>query len=94
VLDLSDAELLAVVRRDLADYLGGDPRPDFVHVIRHDYAIPQYTLGHLERLAAIDRALDAVPGLMLTGNGFRGIALNSCVAEARALASRLARTSP
>ncbi len=94
VLALSDSELLAAVRRDLAGYLGGDPQPDFAHVIRHSYAIPQYTLGHLKRLADIDGALGAVPGLMLTGNGLRGIALNSCVAEARALASRLAHDSP
>lgn len=93
VLDLTDSDLLSVVRRDLADYLGGDPEPEFVHVIRHSYAIPQYTLGHLERLAAIDTALAAVPGLVLTGNGLRGIALNSCVAEARALAARIARTA-
>ncbi|MFZ5787960.1 MAG: protoporphyrinogen oxidase, partial [Acidobacteriota bacterium] len=92
VVDLSDADLVAAARRDLSDYLGGDPRPDFVRVIRHPYAIPQYTLGHLERLAAIDAALAGLPGLTLTGNGFRGIALNACVTEARALASRFART--
>jgi oxygen-dependent protoporphyrinogen oxidase len=89
---LPDADLLSLVRRELASLLGGDPEPEFVHIIRHDYAIPQYTLGHGERLAALDRATEATPGLVLTGNGLRGIALNSCVAEAKRIALTLAQS--
>ncbi len=89
-LDLSDGEMLALVRRELDHFLGGDPEPDFVRVIRHDYGIPQYTLGHLARLEEIERAAAAVPGLHLLGNGFHGIAANACVVEAERVAGLVA----
>ena len=86
---LSDEETLAVVRAELDRYLGGDPEPDFVRIIRHEYGIPQYTLGHPARVAEVDRAAAAVPGLHLLGNGLRGIAANACVAEAVKVAGRI-----
>jgi oxygen-dependent protoporphyrinogen oxidase len=91
LLDVDDHELVRLVRRELAALLGGDPEPCMVRVVRHDEAIPQYTLGHLERLAAVDAAAAAVPRLYLLGNGLRGIAANACVSDARAAAARLAR---
>ena len=89
-LDLPDGELLALLRRELDHFLGGDPDPDFVRVIRHDYGIPQYTLGHLARLDEIERAAAAIPGLHLLGNGFHGIAANACVIEAEKSAALVA----
>ena len=55
------------------------PLPDFVRIFRHQRAIPQYVVGHAERLAAIDERLKAHAGLILTGNAFFGIGLNDCV---------------
>ena len=48
-------------------------------IFRHQRAIPQYVVGHAERLVAIDERLKALPGLILTGNAFFGIGLNDCV---------------
>ena len=59
-------------------------------VIRHHEGIPQYTVGHLERLAAIDTELARLPGLHLNGHGYRGVGINHVIANARALADRLA----
>ena len=89
VLALADDEMLAVVRRALDRYLGGDPEPDFVRIIRHEQGIPQYTLGHLARLAEIEAAAAAVPGLHILGNGLHGIAANTCVVEAARVAGRI-----
>jgi oxygen-dependent protoporphyrinogen oxidase len=89
VLALSDEEMVALVRRELDRYLGGDPEPDFVRIIRHQYGIPQYTLGHPGRVAEIEAAVAAVPGLHVLGNGLRGIAANSCVVEAGRAAARI-----
>jgi protoporphyrinogen/coproporphyrinogen III oxidase len=89
ILALSDGELLEIVQHEHAELLGGTPEPSFLHVIRHRDAIPQYVLGHLERLETVFRAAGEHPGLLLLGNGYRGIALNSCVAEAKHLAPRL-----
>jgi len=86
---LKDPQLLSLVRRELDLLLGGDPQPDLVHIVRHAEAIPQYTLGHTSRVAAIQRGTAAVPGLYLLGNGYGGVAVNACVAEATRLAQQL-----
>jgi oxygen-dependent protoporphyrinogen oxidase len=84
----SDDELLATVRAELSRHLGGNQAPDFARVIRHQEAISQYTLGHLDRLRVIGGEAGRHPGLALLGNGYRGIAVNSCIAEARKAAAR------
>jgi oxygen-dependent protoporphyrinogen oxidase len=79
---LSDEEVEARVRQDLAVTMGIDTAPEFVRVFRHPQAIPQYTVGHGKRLQALEESLKAHPGLILTGNSYRGIGLNDCVAAA------------
>lgn len=79
---LSDDEVVARVRQDLTLTMGIDSAPEFVRVFRHPQAIPQYTVGHGARLAALEELLRAHPGLILTGNSYRGIGLNDCVAAA------------
>ncbi len=79
---LSDDEVVARVRKDLALTMGIDAAPEFVRVFRHPQAIPQYTVGHGNRLQKLESVLRAHPGLILTGNSYRGIGLNDCVAAA------------
>jgi oxygen-dependent protoporphyrinogen oxidase len=86
---LDDAELLAVVRRDLQSTMGLSADPDFVRIFRHPLGIPQYVVGHLDRLDRISERLARLPGLHLAGNGYRGVAINSCVAEAGPIAERV-----
>ncbi|PYR69143.1 MAG: protoporphyrinogen oxidase, partial [Acidobacteria bacterium] len=50
----------------------------------------QYEVGHLERLAAIEGYLARVPGLFVTGSGFRSIGIPDCVADGRETAGRAA----
>ncbi len=85
-LQLSDEELVTASRRDLEHCMGVRARPYTQTIVRHTRGIPQYTLGHSERLAAIERRLVGHPGLWLYGNSYRGVAVNSCIAEAPALA--------
>jgi oxygen-dependent protoporphyrinogen oxidase len=80
---LSDEEVVARVRRDLQATMGITAEPSFVRVFRHEQAIPQYTVGHGKRLDALDGLLGRHPGLILTGNSYRGIGLNDCVAAAQ-----------
>ncbi|MEI6207049.1 MAG: protoporphyrinogen oxidase [Desulfuromonadales bacterium] len=79
---LSDDEVVARVRRDLRLTMGIDAEPEFIRVFRHPQAIPQYTVGHGKRLQALEELLKAHQGLILTGNSYRGIGLNDCVAAA------------
>ena len=80
---LSDDEVARRVRRDLKATMGIDAEPSFIRIFRHPHAIPQYTVGHGKRLEALDERLKAHPGLILTGNSYRGIGLNDCVAAAQ-----------
>lgn len=82
-IKLSDDEVVARVRRDLRATMGIDAEPSFVRVFRHEQAIPQYTVGHGKRLDALADLLKKHPGLILTGNSYRGIGLNDCVAAAQ-----------
>jgi len=86
---LPDEQLLSRVLSDLRDILGLDADPDFVSIYRHEKAIPQYLVGHAANLAVIDRQLEAFPGLVLTGNAFRGVSLNDCVLNASRTAEQL-----
>ncbi len=80
---LSDDEVTARVRQDLKATMNIDAEPSFVRIFRHPQAIPQYTVGHGKRLDALDELLKQHPGLILTGNSYRGIGLNDCVAAAQ-----------
>ncbi|MBI3410813.1 MAG: protoporphyrinogen oxidase [Planctomycetes bacterium] len=89
VLTWDDAKLLDAVRNELRLAQGIVAAPIFHKIIRWDRAIPQYHVGHLERLERIDRRLTEHPGLFLAGNAYRGVALNDCTEEAGILAQRI-----
>jgi len=78
-LRLSDQELLALVRQELRDVLGVTAAPVLHRIHRWPDAMPQYTLGHLDRLALIDQRLAAHPGLFLAGAAYRGVGIPDCI---------------
>jgi oxygen-dependent protoporphyrinogen oxidase len=86
---LGDDEAIGLARRDLRVTMGVTADPQMTHVIRHHDGIPQYTVGHLDRVATIDAALARLPGLHLTGHAYGGVGINHVIANARALADRL-----
>ncbi|MBI3911944.1 MAG: protoporphyrinogen oxidase [Armatimonadetes bacterium] len=72
---LDDEALLAAVREELRIYLGVRQPPLFTTVARHPRAMPHYPVGHLERVAEIERRLERWPGLTLAGNAYHGIGI-------------------
>jgi oxygen-dependent protoporphyrinogen oxidase len=86
---LDDTSLLDVVAAELHAVMGIDVPPDFVRIIRHTTGIPQYTVGHLDRLARAEDRLAGCPGVALAGNAYRGVAINSCIADAPGVAERM-----
>lgn len=89
LVDRTDGELTDIVRGELRALLQIDAAPEFVRIARHARAIPQYTVGHRERVLAAEQALaTALPGVILAGNAYRGAALNDCVANADTVAHR------
>jgi oxygen-dependent protoporphyrinogen oxidase len=85
-VDLDDEALLRTVRADLLRTMHLNAEPEFVRIIRHRRGIPQYTVGHLARLQRVERLLRSHPGIFLAGNSYRGVAINSCIAEAATVA--------
>ena len=85
-LSLPDDALMSIVRNDLARTMNLSATPEMTYVIRHRRGIPQYVKGHLARLERIDRSLREHPGLLIGGNSYRGVSINSCIAEAETIA--------
>jgi oxygen-dependent protoporphyrinogen oxidase len=81
-ISLSDEEVNNRVQADLKKIMDIKAPPSFVRIFRHEKAIPQYTVGHGDRLTQLGDKLREHPGLFLTGNAYRGIGLNDCVAAA------------
>lgn len=89
-LERSDDELLRLSLAALTPLLGIKAAPLFTRIYRWELANAQHEVGHLTRLAAIDRALAGHPGLFVTGSGFRGTGIPDCVADGRATAQAVA----
>ena len=83
-VDLTDAELLALVAKEVHPLLDIHTPPEVVRIFKHRDSIPQYGLGHQAVLDATDAATLAHPGLRFAGNAYRGVSLNDCVVSARA----------
>ncbi len=86
---LSDKETLDLVQKELHEILGVSSDPTFTQVIRHKRAIPQYVVGHEERINKIAGIIENYPGLVLTGNAFRGVGFNDCVINAGKVADQI-----
>jgi oxygen-dependent protoporphyrinogen oxidase len=71
--------LLELARDELRQTLGITAAPFLWRVFRWEKAMPQYNLGHPERLARLEIALERHPGLALAGNGYRGLGLPDCI---------------
>jgi oxygen-dependent protoporphyrinogen oxidase len=89
---LDDARLVGLVREDLAATLGASGEPRVLAIDRYARAIPQYSLGHRERIARARRALGAVPEIVLAGNYLDGISVGDCVRQGFAAARSIERS--
>lgn len=79
VTQLDDAELLALARAEVESTLGIAATPVRTWIHRWPNAMPQYLLGHTERLAQIEQRLAQNPGLFLAGAAYRGVGIPDCI---------------
>ncbi len=86
---LSSEELSRLIHREIALLLSIKKAPTFCNVTIWPRALPQYNLGHGDRLASIRQNLTRFPGLFLTGNYLRGPAIGACVEQALAVAEEV-----
>ncbi|HKP46772.1 MAG TPA: protoporphyrinogen oxidase [Pyrinomonadaceae bacterium] len=76
---LEDQEMVKAVQSDLRELLGIRSQPLFSEISRWPKAMPQYELGHLQRVAQIHERVGSLPGLTLAGNAYAGVGLPDCV---------------
>ena len=86
---LPEAELVAAARADAERTLRITGEPLLVRVARYERAMPRYTVGHLERVAAIEAAMTAWPAVTVAGASYRGVGLPDCVTQGQAAAARV-----
>ena len=84
VLQLTDENILNIVRDELRQILGVKADPLFTRLYRWNGAMAQYTVGHLERLQRIEGLVKPLPGLALAGNAYRGIGVPDCIRSGEA----------
>ena len=89
LLGETDEELVARARVQLSRVLG--PLPDAVETVvrRWPLSLPQYSVGHLDRMAMLDSLLPAAKRLSLVGNAYYGVGLPDLVRQGRGVTSRL-----
>lgn len=84
-----DADLVEDMRRELALTLGVSATPVATRVSRWGGGLPQYNVGHLDRVRRIRAAVEAVPGLAVCGAAYDGVGVPACIASARLAADRV-----
>jgi protoporphyrinogen/coproporphyrinogen III oxidase len=89
LFDLDDEALKVLVRGELASLLDVTGEPILMNVARHARAMPQYTLGHLDRVEAIRRRAAEHTRLILAGNAFNGVGIPDCVRSGQEAAGAL-----
>ncbi len=88
-LEGDDSSLVRLTLQELKDVLGLDIEPSLTRVYRWDRGMPQYNMGHLDRVDQIDAELDRLPGLELAGNFLRGVGIPDCIVSGETAAANL-----
>jgi len=89
ILNKSEAEIEALVRRELEHVLGIKAQPRFVRIYKWDHAMAQYGMGHSARIARIRERVSQMPGLALAGNAYDGIGVPDCVRSGSEAAAKI-----
>ncbi|HEY2441578.1 MAG TPA: protoporphyrinogen oxidase [Streptosporangiaceae bacterium] len=89
ILQRDDAELAALAAAEFAAATGASGPPAQARVTRWGGGLPQYTVGHLDRVARIRAAVAAQPGLAICGAAYDGLGIPACIATARTAADQV-----
>jgi len=91
ILKRSDEELVQIVLTEFHDILGLNPfaKPLFHRVFRWYLGMPQYTLGHLDRIILIENRSAKIPGLALAGGSYRGVGVPNCIESGERAVSKI-----
>ncbi|WLR55889.1 protoporphyrinogen oxidase [Mesobacillus subterraneus] len=89
-VELSDEEIVQLVLKDLNKTMNITEKPIFHIVTRWRKAMPQYTVGHLEKIASVKKQLNQeLPGVFLAGGSFEGVGIPGCIDQAEAAVEKV-----
>jgi oxygen-dependent protoporphyrinogen oxidase len=91
---LDDAALIQLVHEELGEILHITAAPKLARVYRWQRANPQYLVGHLGRVDAVEQMLAPYPGLFLTGSAYRGVGVPDCIHQGIQTAERMLASHP
>lgn len=91
IFALDEDEMRVRVEGDLRELLGITEDPLFVEVAKWKDSMPQYEVGHLERVNEIEKLTSEIPGLILAGNAYRGAGIPDCIASGEKAAEAMIR---
>ena len=77
------------IEKDLCELLGITGKPLFTQIAKWERSMPQYEVGHLDRVEKIENATEALPGFALAGNAYRGAGIPDCIKSGEAAAESL-----
>ncbi len=89
MFDRPDEELHAIVAEELQDILGVTGAPVVSRLVRYPQTMPQYHVGHLQRVARIESLTGRHRSLALCGNSYRGVGIPDCIADAERAAESI-----
>ena len=88
-LEATDETLLMRAIDGMESLVGKLPTPSATRIYRHPSGIPQYTMGHLDRVRSVRELEEQENGLFFTGNHLEGVAVKDCIRNAEETASRV-----
>jgi protoporphyrinogen/coproporphyrinogen III oxidase len=89
IMDKSDDEIVEIVRSEFRSILGLTAEPVFARVYRWVNGMPQYTMGHLGRVDAIEAKVAAIPTLGVGGGSYRGVGIANCIESGEAAVTKV-----
>ena len=91
ILKRSDEELVRIVNDEFCNILGLNPfaKPLFSRVYRWHLGMPQYTLGHLDRVGMIEDHCARIPGFAIAGGSYRGVGVPNCIESGERATSKV-----
>lgn len=92
MFQLDEKEMVRRVQSDLAELLGIHAEPLFIETMKWSRSMPQYEVGHLDRVSAIEHTLENHPTLTIAGNSYRGAGIPDCIRSGTDAAEKLFET--
>ena len=88
LVSLSDDEMLGMIQEELRDIMDIEGDPILTRIYRWEKSMPQYLVGHLQKVAQIEERTNLQPGLFLTGCAYKGIGISDSVHDAEIVAEK------